>query len=135
MRMARGAMQGPRLLPVAIVLTALATSLFAASSAEAARSEFFGITQGTERLDDQDLQGMAAAKVRTERFQLKWSSVQRTEGTFTWNATDTFVGSLASHGIRPVPFVWGSPTWVAADPARPPLDSSANELAWQKFLR
>jgi hypothetical protein len=130
--------QRPRVTRLAIVLTGLALSLVGASTAEAARSEFFGIAQGSNRLnrlDGLDLKGMAAARVRTERFQLNWPSVQPSQGSFDWNGTDALVGSLARHGIRPVPFVWGSPPWVAGTFARPPLDSAADEQAWQDFLK
>ena len=138
MRMARGAKRTPRVTRLAIVLTGFALSLFAAPTAEAARSEFFGIAQGSNRLnrlDPEDLAGLSAARIRTERFQLNWPSVESSEGSFDWNGTDALVGSLAFHGIRPVPFVWGSPPWVAGTFARPPIDSAADEQAWQDFLR
>jgi chitodextrinase len=121
--------------PLALVLV---LALVGPPTADAARSEFFGISQGSNRLnrlDGQDLKGMAAARVRTERFQLNWPSVQPSQGSFHWNETDALVGSLARHGIRAVPFVWGSPPWVAGTDARPPIDSAADEQAWQNFLK
>jgi Ca2+-binding RTX toxin-like protein len=120
---------------LAIVLSVLALSLVAASPAAAARTEFYGIAQSLDRLDNTDLQGMAAVRVRTERFQLQWASVQPTQGSFDWAETDAFVGALASRGIRPVPFVWGSPRWVATTFATPPIDTAAHEQAWQDFLK
>ena len=63
---------------------------------------------------------MAAARVRTERFLLRWRTVEPTQGTFDWGRTDRIVGGLASHGIRPVPFVWGSPPWVRRGPCASP---------------
>jgi Ca2+-binding RTX toxin-like protein len=120
---------------LAIVLSVLALSLVAASPAAAVRSEFFGIAQSLDRLDGTDLQGMAAVRVRTERVQLQWASVQPTQGSFDWAETDAFVGALASRGIRPVPFVWGSPRWVATTFATPPIDTAAHEQAWQDFLK
>ena len=118
---------------LAIVLTALALSLFAASPVAAARSEFFGIVQGPA-LDAQDLQGITAAKIRTARFLLLWREVQPSQGSFNWGPADLVVGRLASHGVRPVPFVFGSPKWVNAFLARPPVDSAAHEQAWRNFL-
>jgi hypothetical protein len=116
------------------VLTALALSLFAASTAQAARSEFFGIVQGT--LDAQDRQGMAAAGVRTARFLLRWKSIEPTRGSYDWAARDHFIGALASKGIRPFPFVWGSPEWVGSGKlAQPPIASAADEKAWRSFLK
>ena len=106
---------------LAIVLSVLGMSLCAASTAAAARSEFFGIVQG--QLDDQDLQGMAAAGVRTERFELGWRSLEPSRGSYRWGRSDTFIGALASRGIRPLPFVWMIPAMGGrrprAAPARP----------------
>lgn len=45
------------------------------------------------------------------------------------------VGEAAERGIRVLPFVYGSPTWVTGDEARPPLGSAADRVAWVDFLR
>jgi polysaccharide biosynthesis protein PslG len=106
------------------------------SSSETAtihRQEFFGIAQGITRLKDKDLETMAKTGVGTDRFLLDWALVEPTQGSFNW--PDEGIGALASHGIRPVPYVWGSPAWVAATPPRPPLDSASDEQAWQDFLQ
>ena len=105
---------------LAILLAMLTVPLFAASPASAARTEFYGIAQGT--LDLQDYEGMQAAKVHTERFLLRWRSVEPTKGSFDWTDEDNFIGQLASHGIRPLPFVWGSPTWVGSGAPRAAAD-------------
>jgi polysaccharide biosynthesis protein PslG len=99
-----------------------------------ARSGFFGITQGI-RLDRQDLQTMAATGIGEDRIQLIWGLVQPNRVSLNWAPTDTLIGGLASHGIRAVPFVWGSAQWVASSPAHPPLDSAPDEKAWQDFLQ
>ena len=118
---------------VAILCAMLATPLFAASTASAAGTQFYGIAQGT--LDLQDYEGMQAAKVHTERFLLRWKSVEPTKGSFQWTDVDNFVGQLASHGIRPLPFLWGSPSWVGNGAiAQPPLSSAADQTAWKDFL-
>jgi putative glycosyl hydrolase/Big-like domain-containing protein len=118
---------------LAVLLAMLAVPLFAASTASAARSEFYGIAQGT--LDLQDYEGMQAAKVHTERFLLRWKSVEPTKGSFHWTDVDNFIGQLASHGIRPLPFAWGSPSWVGSGAiAQPPLNSAADQTAWKDFL-
>jgi hypothetical protein len=108
-------------------------SLCAASTATAARSEFFGIVQGY--LDEQDLQGVAAAGVGTERFELGWRSVEPSQGSYHWGRSDRFIGALAARGIRPLPFVWMSPNWIASSPARPPIDSASHQQAWRSFLK
>jgi putative glycosyl hydrolase/Big-like domain-containing protein/hemolysin type calcium-binding protein len=134
MRGGRGAEHGPRVTRFAIVLAALALPLCAVSTAEGARTEFFGIAQGA--LDAPDAQRIADVGVRTERFMLKWREVESTKGSYDWSARDWLVGALASRGVRPAPFVWGSPQWVGnGAAARPPVDSAADVQAWQTFLK
>ena len=119
----------------AIVLVGLLLWLLAPSTAGAAvRSEFFGIVQ-TATLDEQDIQGMAAARVRTNRFVLKWGWVQPTKGSFEWGPPDRFIGRLAHRGIRAAPAVWGNPAWVAGSGSTPPIGGTVAENAWRAFLR
>ena len=116
-------------------LAALSLFLLAASTAGAAvRTEFFGISQGL--LDPQDRQGMAAARVQTARFMLKWRDIERVQGSYDWNERDRMIGGLAVKGIRSAPFVWGSPEWVGNGSAGyPPLGSAAEIQSWRNFLR
>ncbi len=119
---------------LAIFISVLSLWLCVVSAAQAARTEFFGIAQGP--LDVSDVQQMADVGVRTERFMLRWRSVERTRGSYDWGQRDWLVGALASRGIRPAPFVWGSPQWVGnGAAARPPLGTVADIQAWQDFLR
>jgi len=121
-------------LRLALALAALALCLFTAPVAQAARTEFFGIAQGPP-LDPQDRQGMQAARIQTDRFGLSWRLVQPTRGSYRWASIDALVGGLAQRGIRPVPFAWGTPSWVGSgNVARPPLDNSADKQAWRDFL-
>jgi hypothetical protein len=119
---------------LAIVLAGLAVALSAASPAAAARTEFFGIDQGAP-LDGQDVQAMAATGVRTDRFLLKWGSIEPGQGSFNWGPTDQRVGAPASHGIRTVPAVWGNPEWVAGSSSTPPIGGPLAEQAWRNFLK
>jgi hypothetical protein len=111
----------------------LALSLFA-PSASAARSEFFGIVQGPT-LDEQDLGGMTTARIRTNRFVLKWGWVQPNRNSFDWESADRFFGELASHGIRALPSLWGNPDWVGGSASTAPIGWPAGEQAWRGFLR
>jgi hypothetical protein len=130
----QGAKAGTAVTRRAIVLAGLALSLLVPSTAAAARSEFFGIVQ-TATLDDQDIQGMAAARVRTNRFVLKWGWVQPNQGSFNWGPADRFIGRLAFRGIRAVPAVWGNPDWVAGSGSTPPIGGTVAEQAWRDFLK
>jgi hypothetical protein len=127
--------KGTRFIRLAITVAALGVACFAPASAEAIRSEFYGIAQGST-LDNRDLTGMVNARVRTDRFLLNWGLVQpASKASFNWGPTDDFIGALASHAIRPVPFVWGSPEWISGNPATPPIDTAARRQAWVGFLK
>jgi Glycosyl hydrolase catalytic core len=118
---------------LAIVLSALVLSLFAVARATAARSNFVGIAQGPS-LDGQDLRGMTAASVGMDRFLLSWRSVEPNQSSSRWGEIDRIVGGLASHGIQPLPVVWGSPEWVWPSRSRGPVGSAFAEQAWREFL-
>ena len=100
----------------------------------AVRSEFFGIVQ-TATLDNQDMNGMAAARVRTNRFVLHWGWVQPAQGTYNWGPADRFIGRLAYRGIRTVPSVWGNPAWVPGSGSTPPIGGPTAENAWRNLLK
>src|SRR5262245_57954527 len=118
---------------LAIALAAVAALLFAVPSAQAARSEFYGITQGG--LNGQDILGMSLAKVQIDRFPLQWNEVQPTKNTFHWTESDDLIGGLAFNGIRAAPFVWGSPTWAGTGSTQQPPATTAQRTAWQTFLK
>jgi polysaccharide biosynthesis protein PslG len=94
--------------------------------------QFFGIAQGISRFDDQDLETMTATGIGSDRFLLDWALVEPKQGTFQWPDKD--IGALAAHGITMVPYLWGSPTWVADTPSNPPTGSVA-EGEWEDFLK
>ena len=131
----QGLERGSAVTRLAIILAALglALALFAPSASGVTRSEFFGIVQGPT-LDDQDFQGMVAARVRTNRFVLKWGWVQPRRDSFDWESADRFFGELASHGIRAVPSLWGNPDWVGGSASTPPIGGPQGEQAWRGFL-
>jgi hypothetical protein len=117
----------------ALALVLLA-ALVVPSAASATRTEFYGIVQ-TATLDNQDIQGMLAARVRTTRFILNWGWVQPTQSAFKWKSSDEFIGALAAHGIRAVPSVWGNPGWLPGSGSTPPLGGATTENAWRTLLR
>ena len=130
-----GAKQGPRVTHLAIVLAALALWLFAASTAAAARSEFFGIAQGPRSMLRTSSGWPTPGSGRTASCS-NGGRCEPSQGSFDWGPTDRLVGALASRGIRPVPFVWGSPgVGGHRAAARPPVDTAADEQAWRNFLK
>jgi hypothetical protein len=120
---------------LALVLAVLGTTLYGGATSHAAmRSEFFGIVQGGG-LGTRDLKGLERARIHSDRFMLNWGGVQRRgEDEYDWAGTDRLIGALASHGVRPVPVLWGNPGWVYGSPARPPLARPQDAQAWRNFL-
>ena len=113
----------------------LALALLAAPGAQAARSEFYGITQ-PRALSVPDLYGIAGAKVHSDRFPLQWSHVEPSmSSALRWSDYDLLIGELAAAGIRSAPFVWGSPGWAGTGGWSRPPDSSPSRAAWEAFLK
>jgi hypothetical protein len=120
--------------PIAAVIAVIAVSI-ALPSAAVARppDQFFGVMKG-QPLDRHDFRQLSAAGVGSMRFAINWYAVQPQERSQNWGATDKLVGNLAERGIRPVPFIYGSPKWVAKRAKQPPIDSPQDIQAWRTFL-
>ena len=79
---------------------------------------------------------METLKIRTDRILLNWRDIETRPGVRDWSANRCPYGALAAHGIRLLPFVWGSPEWVGSGTlAQPPTGTAADRNAWQNFLR
>jgi hypothetical protein len=98
--------------------------------------EFFGISPQGET-DRRDFTLMEQSDVRSLRLPLFWRSVERFSPFLVdpdWSSFDHDVGLAAAHGIRVLPFVWGTPPWVAgAEKVEP--ETRAARAAWSSFLR
>lgn len=122
-----------RTIGASLVVIGLCLAVSAPPAAAAPR-ELFGISRG-QPLNQRDFRQLKSTRVRTLRFAIPWNNVQpRRVGPPTWGGTDKLVGNLAARGIRPVPFIWGSPSWVTKKPKQPPLGSPRKVRAWRKFL-
>ena len=106
-----------------------------APPAAAVPRELFGIAAGGQPTSNGDAQRMNSAGVRTFRMVIDWREVQPTRnGPLRLGGVDARVERFAENGIRPVPLIYGSPSWVASRPNRPPLGSASKRRAWQSFL-
>jgi hypothetical protein len=85
-----------------------------------------------------DFKLMSEAGVESVRLPLYWSQVQGKPPAVAdpdWAGFDREVGLAAEAGIRVMPFVWGSPEWVAPQVIDLPVGSSWQRWAWTKLLR
>ncbi len=120
-------------------LTALAVLVFAVTAfapppaAAGVPRAFFGIVPQTS-LGPQDFERMRGV-VGTIRIPVHWPQVEPSPGSYEFAELDGTMTSAAAAGIRVLPFVYGTPSWLGPDPARPPLASRAAERAWTDLLR
>lgn len=119
------------------LITALAVvvPLVAAGGASASVSRsFFGVVPWLS-FQGADYQRLEQANVRNARTPFFWPAIEPNRGEFRWSATDHFVGTLARSNVRVLPFLNGSPGWVAGDARRPPLRSKKAKKAWKQFVK
>jgi hypothetical protein len=72
--------------------------------------------------------------VGTLRIPVFWPQIEPRRGEFDFAELDRTVAAAAAAGVRVLPFVYGTPRWLAAEPALPPSTPSA-QRAWTGFLR
>jgi hypothetical protein len=79
---------------------------------------------------------MREAGIGSVRLPLSWRSIQE-EGSldFSWKSFDHEVMLAAEENIRVMPFVLGSPEWVAPEWTVLPVRSAFQRWAWRGFLR
>jgi hypothetical protein len=73
--------------------------------------------------------------VGTLRVPVYWADCEPQAEQFDFAALDAIVGEAARKGVRVLPFVYGSPAWLRADPGLPPLGSARAKAVWTGFLR
>ena len=125
-------------LTAALLVAILALALGgAATGAQPPRapSEFFGIGPQTS-LTDRDAEYMRAGGIGVVRMAVPWSSVQerRKRGVYNWAGLDQGVEVAARNGLKVLPFLYGTPHWLAAKPTTLPVDTAQQQREWKAFL-
>jgi hypothetical protein len=135
-----------------ITMTALGVALAATPAGAVPPSpfpEFYGISPAT-KLDRSEMARMGDGGAGTIRSPFYWPAIEPdapasgdgglvplpgpTPESKNFAETDNLVENAARNGIRVMPFVYGTPDWVASDPARPPIDTPEARAAWQDLL-
>jgi hypothetical protein len=115
-----------------LVTVALALVVPAAGSAADAPPGFFGVVPQAQ-LTGVDFARMKGT-VETVRMPIFWFECEPRAGKYDFAAVDAEVGAAAARGIRVLPFVYGTPSWV--NPVQAHAPHSAAALAkWKGFLR
>jgi hypothetical protein len=125
----------PTLLAVVVaVLCAIAPAT--AGAAPAPPGFVVGISPQTPA-SEEDYALMAEAGLESLRLPLNWSSIEPHGAYWApgWTDFDRSVALAAEHGMRVFPFVWGTPSWVAEQPAVEPVRNAWAGRSWGDFLR
>ncbi len=118
---------------IACVTVMTAAHASASSRVEVPRT-FFGVVP-QDALTSRDYARMRGV-VGTLRIPIYWFQVEPRPGEFDFDWVDGIVGRAADAGLRVVPFVYGSPPWIAGEePAIPPLDTADHRRAWAGLMR
>lgn len=117
-----------------ILLLALVAVLAAPASAQALSRTFFGIAPQTG-LSDTDVSYMRAGRIGSVRLPFAWSSIQPTRnGGYDWSSIDPAIEAAARGGLKVLPFLAGTPRWLASKPTTLPIDSGRARKAWVAFV-
>jgi hypothetical protein len=125
-------MKGLRRVCAVLAAASLAAAASAPAAAGAVPPGFFGVVPQAP-LSAAELAQMEGV-VGTLRIPVYWAQCEPAAGEYYFGALDAEIGAAAERGIRVQPFVYGTPSWLAADPSRPPLGARAR-AAWARFLR
>jgi polysaccharide biosynthesis protein PslG len=127
----------PDLRPLKTTLTLLlvAAALIAPAAAQAVPRTFFGIGPQTG-LTETDVSYMKAGGIGTVRWPVGWPAVQPTaNGAYDWSSVDPAVEMAARGGLTVLPFLYGTPRWLANKPTTLPIDSGRARKAWVAFVK
>lgn len=121
-----------RLSTCAIHATCLVAAVALPSTAAAKASVgFFGTTPQTS-LSPHDYRQMGSLRL-TMRVPVFWFQVEPRQGVYEFDQLDATVAAAAAARVRVLPFVYGTPAWLANEASVAPLGRHASR-AWRRFV-
>jgi Glycosyl hydrolase catalytic core len=129
----RGRLRVARLLVAVGLVTVVSLCATAGASAKVPAS-FFGVVPWLS-FGGQDYERLDFAKIHNARTPFYWPAIEPEHNRFNWVATDAFVGQLAQDHVRVLPFLNGSPSYVAGDPRKAPVKTKQAKKAWKQFVK
>jgi len=118
-----------------VAIASLGALALAAPATAKGPPGFFGLVPQGEKPSSADIERMGQGRVGTVRLLINWPSVEPTDDQFDFASLDKYIGDLAAAGVRPLPFVWGSPGFVNANNLEMPVGPAADEEQWKEFVR
>ena len=88
--------------------------------------------------NQRDLELMRKAGVDSVRMPMNWASIETQPpfaGEPNWSGWDSQVEMAAEEGLRVLPFIAGTPEWLAAEPLDLPVRTAFQRSSWARFLR
>lgn len=123
-----------RFLKTTAPLLALIAALLAPAAAQALPRSFFGIAPQTA-LTNNDAAYMKAGGIGSVRWPVNWATVQPTaKGGYDWSSVDPAIEVAARRGLKFLPFLYGTPRWIANKPTTLPVDNGRARQAWLAFV-
>jgi len=122
---------------MALLGTPACASAVPPASVSAVPPGFVGISPQSP-LTESDFDLMEGAGLRSMRLPLFWAAVESADPFFAepdWDGFDRDVALAARHGMRVLPFVWGTPRWLSDEMLREPVEDARQRRAWASFLR
>jgi hypothetical protein len=105
---------------IAIASALLVCLCLSGQAHAAAPRDFYGVMAAADP-DPAEIARMGTGRVGTMRINFVWGAVQPSEGAgIDWSYYDAIIGPAAQQGIRVLPTVYSSPTWVAGQTNHPP---------------
>jgi hypothetical protein len=119
-----------------LALLALTIALAGAATAQARLPrDFFGIVPQTS-VSAADTNRMRHGGVDLMRVPVTWAAIQPTPtAAFEWGGLDQIVATAARSRIRIVPFLYGTPRWLARRETTLPVNSGRQRQGWAAFVR
>jgi hypothetical protein len=130
-----------RLVPAILMSLCLLAALLLGAQQGSARPTFshpkgfFGIGPQT-LVGSEDYGYMRAGGIESVRVAVPWGSIQPTEhGVYNWTGLDETVAAASRKGLRVLPFLYGTPGWLARNWRTLPVDTGKERSAWRAFIR
>lgn len=104
--------------------------------------DFYGVVP-QEALSVNDYANMLDGNVGTARIAFNWASFQQVKGTCkpkptvnvcSWTVMDEVIANLAQSGVRALPILYGSPSFISKTASKPPLKGKGLK-GWKAFLK
>jgi hypothetical protein len=94
---------------------------------------FWGVAPQTE-ISEEDARYMVAGGLESVRVPVPWNAVQPTrKGGYDWSGLDKVMEVTSRAGLRVLPFLYGTPSWLGKATTLP-INNGRARAAWTAFL-